>query len=57
MDYEAYGTEQRSRWSQLVADVWDDPALRKRFTGDPKSVLTERGIDAKEGVEFRVVEK
>jgi Nitrile hydratase, alpha chain len=56
VDYEAYGTDQRSRWSQLIADVWDDGALRKRLVGEPKTVLKERGIDVKEGVELKVLE-
>ena len=56
MDFVAHGKEQRSRWSQLIADVWDDTVLRKRLLADPKSVLKERGIDTQDGVELKVLE-
>jgi hypothetical protein len=37
------------KWELLVADLWADPALKKRLLDDPAAVLKERGIAFPEG--------
>jgi len=45
------------RWELLVADVWADPALKKRLLKDPAAVLKERGISPPKGVQVQVHEE
>jgi len=40
----------------LLAKVWADDALKRRFLENPAAVLQEHGIKTKHGVELRVVE-
>lgn len=44
------------KWAQLLARVWADDALKRRFIENPAPVLQEYGIKTKHGVELRVVE-
>ena len=43
------------KWELLVADTWDDAALKQRLLDDPATVLKERGISMPEGVSVNVV--
>jgi hypothetical protein len=43
------------KWELLVADTWDDPALKQRLLDDPATVLKERGISVPEGVSVKVI--
>lgn len=45
------------KWELLVADAWDDPALKQRLLDDPEAVLKERGITPPAGKEFKVEEE
>lgn len=44
------------KWELLVADAWNDPALKQRLLNDPASVLNERGIKVPAGIQIKVVE-
>ncbi|MCC7424588.1 MAG: NHLP leader peptide family RiPP precursor [Planctomycetaceae bacterium] len=44
------------KWDLLVADCWDDPALKKRLLTDTAAVLKERGINVPAGTTIKVVE-
>ena len=43
-------------WSQIVARAWCDQAVLKRLLSDPRSVLSEHGLEVPEGTEVQVVE-
>src|SRR5215218_7032080 len=45
-----------TNWGKLVADVWADPALKKRLLSDPDKLLKERGLDMPAGIKVKVVE-
>jgi hypothetical protein len=49
-------SEQTRRYGQIVAEAWADPAFRQRLLTDPATVLRERGIEAPDGVQVRIVE-
>ena len=49
-------TEQKNQLTSLFAACWKDEALKARFMSDPKAVLAERGIDAPDGFDVKVVE-
>ena len=51
----AEATGEGLKWELLVADTWDDPALKQRLLDDPATVLKERGISVPEGVSVNVV--
>lgn len=44
------------RWGLLVADIWEDDALRKRLLSDPATVLRERGMEVAPNVQIKVTE-
>jgi hypothetical protein len=44
------------KWELLVADVWDDPALKQRLLSRPEEVFKERGIEPPAGMKVNVVE-
>lgn len=47
----------RKEIGKLIADVWEDAALKARFKADPKAVLGEYGVPVPAGVtDIRVVE-
>ena len=48
--------EVAKKWAQLLAGVWADDALKRRFIENPAAVLQEYGIKTKPGVDLRVVE-
>ncbi len=41
---------------RIVAKAWSDPIFKDRLKADPKSVLSEMGIEMPEGAEIEVVE-
>jgi hypothetical protein len=43
-------------WSQIVATAWADAEFKARLLADPRTVLSEHGIDVPEGIEFVLVE-
>ena len=43
-------------WSQVVARAWCDNAFRERLLSDPRTVLSEHGMDVPEDMEIQVVE-
>jgi hypothetical protein len=45
------------KWELLVADAWDDPALKQRLLSNPETVLKERGITPPAGKKFKVEEE
>ena len=47
---------QERLWNQLIAQVWSDENFKQRLLTDPRGVLSEFGIELKEGIEIRVVE-
>jgi hypothetical protein len=49
-------SEWEQKWSQLVAKVWDDPALKKRLLADPATVLKENGLEMAPGLQVKMVE-
>ena len=48
--------EAMKKWSQFLAQVWADDALKKRLIANPSAVFQEHGIPTPPGVELRVVE-
>lgn len=52
------GKEQfRSAYAKILAKAWTDEAFKQRLLASPRTVLEEHGIDAPEGIEFKVVEQ
>ena len=49
-------TEQRNTLAELFVACWKDEALKARLMSDPKTVLTEYGIDMPDGINVNVVE-
>lgn len=43
-------------YSKIIAKTWSDPAFRKKFLGDPKTVLREYGIEIPDSVQVSVKE-
>jgi hypothetical protein len=43
-------------WSQIVARAWSDEGVMKRLLSNPRSVLTEHGLEVPEGTEVKVAE-
>jgi hypothetical protein len=43
-------------WSQVVARAWCDKAFRDRLLSDPRTVLSEHGMDVPEDLEIELVE-
>jgi hypothetical protein len=52
---EASGGE-GAAFSKVIAKAWSDDDYKARLMSDPKSVLTEAGIDLEDGAEVKVVE-
>src|SRR4029077_13905898 len=48
--------ELAKKWAQLLAKVWADDGLKRKFIENPAAVLQEHGIKTKPGVDLRVVE-
>jgi hypothetical protein len=42
--------EFQKAWSMVVARAWSDAAFKERLFKDPKTVLTELGIDVPENI-------
>jgi hypothetical protein len=49
-------SEWELKWEHLVADAWDDPALKQRLLQDPMTVFKERGLALPAGVQVQVHE-
>jgi len=47
---------QNRAWNQIVAQAWADEDFKARLMTDPRSVLSEYGIEVPEGIELVVVE-
>ena len=48
--------EANSAMSKLFSACWRDDELKARFMADPKSVLTEFGLNVPENLDVKVVE-
>lgn len=46
----------RKAYGKIVAKAWADEGFKQRLLADPATVLKENGIDAPEGITFKVVE-
>ncbi len=53
---QARGGDWELRWGLLVADAWEDDALKKRLLSDPAAVLKERGITTPPNVQIKTIE-
>ncbi len=53
---QARGGDWELRWGLLVADAWEDDALKKRLLSDPATVLKERGITTPPNVQIKTIE-
>jgi hypothetical protein len=53
---EGHDPEVAKKWAHLLAKVWADDALKRKFIENPAAVLQEYGIKTKHGVDLRVVE-
>lgn len=42
--------EFQKAWSKVVAKAWSDASFKKRLFKDPKTVLTELGIEVPENI-------
>ncbi len=49
-------TEFLQLWGKLVAQSWDDSALRQRLLGEPAAVLAEHGAEIPEDIAVKVLE-
>ena len=45
-----------TKWGELVARAWADPAFKARLLADPEAVLAEHGVAMPAGFQVRVVE-
>jgi len=52
MDKEQY----QKAYAKIIAKAWADDGFKQRLLCDPAPVLKENGIEAHEGVEFKVLE-
>ena len=48
-------TDQTDTLSKLFADCWKDEALKERFIADPKTVLSEYGMEVPDELDIAVV--
>jgi len=48
--------ERKNALARLFAACWKDEALKARFMSDPKTVLTEHGIEFPDRIDVKVVE-
>lgn len=55
-DVSRQGGDWDIRWGMLVADIWEDDALKKKFLSDPATVLKERGMPVPAGVQVKAIE-
>jgi hypothetical protein len=45
-----------TKWGELVARAWTDPAFKARLLADPAAVLKENGLVMPAGFQVQVVE-
>lgn len=48
--------QQQSRYAEIVARAWSDPAFKERLLANPQAVLAQAGIRPPAGAQFRIVE-
>ena len=46
----------QKEWGKVVAKAWSDELFKKRLFADPKTVLTEHGIEVPADVNVKVME-
>ena len=49
-------TEQRNALAEIFAKCWTDQAFKNQFMSNPKTVLSEYGMDVPDGMDINVVE-